>query len=149
MTDAEFHDAIRRVRRWHWLHYLLQALLMLGVVAAMGSQLQPQAARQPQAPSGLALGLLGALVPVVGGILYLVDRRLRPNLRRLAEENLRIYKGRVFLRDSLLGLLGLPFLVSYFLTRGVLELVACGFLLVVLCLVTAPSAKTYQRWLLS
>ncbi|MBC8084541.1 MAG: hypothetical protein H7Z21_15195, partial [Hymenobacter sp.] len=93
--------------------------------------------------------LVGALVPLAGVLLYLVSRYMRPNLRRPAEENLRVYQGRILLRNSLLSLLGLPLLISYVFTRGVAELVACGVLLLVLCVLTAPSAKAYQRWLIS
>ncbi|UPL47892.1 hypothetical protein [Hymenobacter sublimis] len=149
MTDAEFHHAIRRIWRLHWLHYGGQALLMVGVVLAMGKQVGLSTRQAPPSASGPALLLLGALVPVVGLLLYLLARRLRPNLRRRAEENMRIYQARIFLRNSLLGLLGLPFLLAYALSRGALELPAYGFLLLVLAFLTAPSAPAYQRWLLS
>ena len=149
MTDADFHQTIRRIRRRHWLHYPAQALLMGSVVLAAGSRIAAGAAPQPQIASWPALLLLGALVPLVGVFLYVVSRRMKPNLRRPAEENLRIYQGRILLRNSLLSLLGLPLLASHVLTRGVIELVTCGILLLALCSLTAPSAKAYQRWLLS
>ncbi|GGG47773.1 hypothetical protein [Hymenobacter glacieicola] len=149
MTDAEFHHAIRRIWRLHWLHYGGQALLTVGVVLALSSQVGLGTPHASATASGPALLLLGALVPVVGLLLYLLARRLRPNLRRRAEENMRLYQARIFLRNSLLGLLGLPFLVAYALSRGALELPAYGFLLLVLAFLTAPSAKAYQRWLLS
>lgn len=148
MNNADFHKAIRRIRRLHWLHYPVQALVMACVVLGFGSRL-PGAATSGQVAAWPGLVLLGAMVPIVGLLLHSVSRRLRPNLRRLAEDNLRIYKSRIFLRNSLLGLLLLPVLVSYVLTRGQLEIVCCVMLLLVLPILTAPSAKAYQRWLLS
>ena len=121
---------------------------MAGVVLGLGSRIPGSAAAQ-QPAAWPALLLLGAMVPVVGLLLYSVSRRLRPNLRRLAEDNLRIYKSRIFLRNSLLCLLILPLLVSYVLTHCLLEIICCGILLLVLPTFTAPSAKDYQRWLLS
>jgi hypothetical protein len=72
-----------------------------------------------------------------------------PNLRRPAEENLRIYRGRIFLRNSLLNLVGLPMLASYAITHKPFDLVGCGAMLLALSWRMAPDAKTYQRWLLS
>ena len=149
MTDADFHQAIRRIRRRHWLHYPAQALLMSSVALVGGSRTATGPAAQPLLASWPALLLLGALLPLVGVLLYLVSRRMTPNLRRPAEQNLRIYQSRVLLRNSLLSLLGLPLLVSYLLTRNGLELAACGVLLLALGWLTRPSATTYQRWLLS
>ena len=149
MTDADFHRAIRRIRRRHWLHYPVQALLMASGVlagsgrAAVGPTLKPRLATWPA-----LLGLL-ALVPIVGFLLYVVSRYLRPNLRRPAEENLRIYQGRVLLRNSLLGLLALPLLVSYAIGHHLLDLGLGGAMLLALGWQTRPSAQTYQRWLIS
>ena len=148
MTDAVFHRAIGRIRRRHWLHYPVQALLMAGAVlaagrqAAVGPTLEPRLATWP-----MLLGLL-ALVPIVGFLLYIVSRYLRPNLRRAAEENLRIYQGRLLLRNSLLGLLALPLLVSYAVGHNLLDLVFSGAMLLALGWQTRPSAQTYQRWLI-
>ena len=147
MTDADFRRAIGRIRRLHWLHYPVQALLMAGAVLAAGQQaavgptLEPRLATWP-----ILLGLL-ALVPIVGFLLYIVSRYLRPNLRRPAEENLRIYQGRLLLRNSLLGLLALPLLVSYVIGHNLLDLVFGGAMLLALGWQTRPSAQTYQRWL--
>ncbi|SNR62996.1 MULTISPECIES: hypothetical protein [Hymenobacter] len=148
MTNAEFHLAIGRIRRLHWMHFPVQALVMLGVVLGASSQVGVGSGSQTHLASWPALVLLAALVPVVSMLLYIISRRLRPNIRRLAEENMRIYQSRIFLRNSLLSLLGLPLLASYFLTREVLELLACGALLLGMCLATVPTAKEYQRWLL-
>ena len=118
MTDADFHQAIGRIRRRHWLHYPVQALLMVGGIlagssqAAVGPTLEPRLATWP-----VLLGLL-ALLPVIGGLLYIVSRYLRPNLRRPAAENLRIYQSRLLLHNSLLALLALPPLVSYAVGHG-------------------------------
>ena len=149
MTNADFHQAIGRIRRRHWLHYPLQALLMAGGVlagsgqAAVGPTLEPRLTTWPA-----LLGLL-VLLPIVGLLLYGVSRYLRPNLRRPAEENLRIYQSRVLLRNSLLGLLALPLLVSFAIGHGVLDLVMCGATLLTLGWQTRPSAQTYQRWLIT
>jgi hypothetical protein len=149
MTDAEFHRAIGRIRWRHWLHYTAQALLMGTAVlggagrAASGSTLEPRLATWP-----LLLGLL-AVVPLVGLLLYLVSRYLRPNLRRPARLNLRIYQGRQLLHNSLLGLLALPPLGSYAIGHHGLDLVLCGGILMATAWQTRPSAHTYQRWLLS
>ena len=149
MTDADFHRAIGRIRRRHWLHYPVQALLMAGAVlaagrqAAVGPTLEPRLATWP-----MLLGLL-ALVPIVGFLLYIVSRYLRPNLRRPAEENLRIYQGRMLLRNSLLGLLALPLLVSYAIGHWMPDLVMYGVTLLALGWQTRPSAQKYQRWLIT
>lgn len=148
MTDDEFHQAIGRIRRRHWLHYGAQALLMGGAALAAGPRVAVGAAANPRLATWPALLLLGALVPVVGALLYAVSRSLRPNLRRPYAENLRIYQARILLRDSLLGLLGLPLLASYVVTQQATDLAICGGLLLVLGRLTVPSAKTYQRWLL-
>ncbi|QJX45506.1 hypothetical protein HMJ29_00545 [Hymenobacter taeanensis] len=148
MNNADFYQHIQRIRRLHWLHYPVQTLIMAAVVLGLGSQLLGSAISE-RAAAWPGLLLLGAMVPVVGLLLYSVSRRLRPNLRRLAEDNLRIYKSRIFLRNSLLCLLILPLLVSYVLTHGTLEIGCCVILLLVLPSLTAPSAKAYQRWLLS
>ena len=148
MTNTDFHRAIGRIRRRHWLHYPVQALLMAGGVlagsgrAAVGPTLEPRLATWPA-----LLGLF-ALLPVVGLLLYGISRYLRPNLRRPAEENLRLYQGRVLLRNSLLGLLVLPLLISYAIGHQVLDLVMCGVTLLVLGWQTQPSAQKYQRWLI-
>ena len=149
MTDAEFHQAIGRIRWRHWLHYAAQALLMGAVVlggagrAASGGTLEPRLATWP-----LLLGLL-AVVPLVGMLLYLVSRYLRPNLRRPAALNLRIYQGRQLLHNSLMGLLALPPLGSYAIGHHRLDLILCGGILMATAWQTRPSAPTYQRWLLS
>ena len=148
VTDADFHRAIGRIRRRHWLHYPVQALLMAGGVlagghqAAVGPTLEPRLATWPA-----LLGLL-ALIPVVGLLLYIISRYLRPNLRRPAEENLRIYQGRLLLRNSLLGLLAMPLLVSYVIGHNPLDLVFGGAMLIALGWQTRPSAQAYQRWLI-
>lgn len=149
MTDADFHRAIRRIRWRHWLHYAVQALVMGALMLAGSNKVAGGASPQPVLASWPLLLLLGALLPLAGVLLYLISRRLTPNLRRPAEQNLRVYQSRMLLRNSLLSLLGLPLLVSYVFTRSPLELAACGVLLLALCLLTVPSAKTYQRWLLS
>lgn len=149
MTTAEFHLNIRRIRRWHWLQYPVQGLLMGGGLLgasgrmAVGPTLEPALTTWP-----VLLGLL-ALLPVVSGLLFVVSRYLRPNVRRPAEENMRIYQARVLLRNSLLGLLALPLLASYVISHKPLDLVLCGAVLLALGWQTRPSADAYQRWLLA
>lgn len=149
MNNADFHLHIRRIRRRHWLQYPVQGLLMGGGIlgasgrTAVGPTLEPALATWP-----VLLGLL-ALLPVVVGLLYVVARYLRPNVRRPAEENLRIYQGRVLLRNSLLGLLALPLLASYAIGHKPLDLVLCVAVLLALSWQTRPSAETYQRWLVA
>lgn len=148
MTDAEFHRAIRRIRWVHWLHYPLQTLLMGGAVLLAGRRAAEGATLEPRLATWPVLLLLGAVVPLLGVVLYVVYRRLRPNIRRPAEENLRIYLGRLFLRNSLLSLAGLPLVASYAVTHQAFDLVACAGVLVALSWRLAPSAKSYQQWLL-
>lgn len=148
MTDVEFHRAIQRIRRRHWLHYPVQAALMAGAVLAGGGQAAAGPTLEPRLATWPALLLLLALVPVVGLLLFVVFRRMRPNLRRAVEENLRIYQSWILLRNSLLGLLALPLLVSYVIGHGPFDLVICGAMLLALGWQTVPSAQTYQRWLL-
>lgn len=149
MTDAEFHENIRRIGRGHWLHYAAQALLTGGAVLAAGHQAAATLATNPRLATWPALLLLLAVVPLVSVALYGVGRRMRPNLRRPYAENMRIYQSRLLLRNSLLGLLGLPLLVSYLLTQQAIDLVTYAGLLLLLAWQTAPSAPKYQRWLLS
>ena len=149
MNNVDFHLNIRRIWRLHWLQYPVQCLLMGGGIlaasggAAVGQTLEPALATWP-----VFLGLL-ALLPVLGGLLWLVSRYLRPNLRRPAEENLRIYQGRVLLRNSLLGLVVLPLLASFAIGHKPLDLVLCGAVLLTLGWYTQPSAQKYQRWLVA
>lgn len=149
MMDAEFHRAMGRIRWRHWLHYAAQALLMGAVVlggaghAAVGPTLEPRLATWP-----LLLGLL-AVLPLVGLLLYVVSRYLRPNLRRPAALNLRVYQARQLLHNSLLGLLALPPLGAYAIGHHAPDLALCGGILLATAWQTRPSAHTYQRWLMS
>ena len=108
----------------------------------MGTAVEPRLATWP------VLLLLLALVPLAGLALRVVFRYMRPSLRRPAELNLRIYQGRVFLRNSLLGLLVLPPLASYAVSRNPWELLVGAGVLLALSWQLSPSAATYQRWLL-
>ncbi|MET4076309.1 hypothetical protein [Hymenobacter sp. UYCo722] len=149
MNNVDFHLNIRRIRRRHWLQYPVQGLLMGGAVLgasgrmAVGPTLEPALTTWP-----MLLGLL-ALLPIVGGLLYVVSRYLQPNLRRPTEENLRVYQGRVLLRNSLLGLLALPLLASYVISHKPLDLVLCAVVLLTMGWQTQPSAERYQRWLVA
>jgi hypothetical protein len=122
---------------------------MATLVLVAGRRTAGSGAVNPQLATWPALLLLGGLLLLVGVLVYLVSSRIKPNLRRPAAENLRLYKSRVFLRNSLLGLTGLPPLVTYTITKSPIDLIFFGCLLLTLCVVMAPSAKTYQRWLIS
>lgn len=149
MDNSAFQQAIRRLRRQHYLHVAAQAALMAGLVlavsrrAAAGSSENPQLATWP-----LLLGML-ALLGIVSVLVHFVSSYIKPNLRRPAAENLRLYQGRVFLRDSLLGLAGLPPLAAYVLHGEWWNLAFFGLVLLVPCVVAAPSARAYQRWLVA
>ena len=149
MTDADFHRAIGRIRRRHWLHYPVQALLMAGAVLAGNGRTAVGPTPEPRLATWPALLWLLVLLPVVGFLLYAVSRFLRPDLRRPAAENLRIYQARVVLRNSLLGLLALPPLASYLVGNHPFDLVFGGVVLVALAWQTRPTAQTYQRWLVT
>ncbi|MBC6605249.1 hypothetical protein H8B13_00300 [Hymenobacter sp. BT188] len=148
MADPTYDEAIRRIRRMHWLHYSIQAAVMAALVLAASRRTAGSGAVNPQLATWPALLLLGGLLLLVGVLVYLVSSQIKPNLRRPAVENLRLYKSRVFLRNSLLGLAGLPPLITYTITRSPIDLLFFGCLLLTLCVVMAPSAKTYQRWLI-
>lgn len=149
MTDAEYQLNIQRFRRAHWLHYGAQAVLVgLAALAghgriASGHAIDPQLATWP-----MLLGLAVAL-PLLGIVLYGVCQSIKPNLRRPYLENMRIYQSRLVVRNSLLGLLGLPLLAAYLLSHQGLVLVAYAGLLLLLGRQLAPTAATYQRWLLT
>jgi hypothetical protein len=149
MTDAEFHSNIRRIWRGHWWHYPIQALITGGPILAIGSRTAGATATNPRFATWPALLLLAALVPLVSVAVYGINKRLQPNLRRPYEANMRIYQGRIMLRNSLLGLLGLPLLASYLLTHEAIDLVTYAAVLLLLAWQTAPTAQKYQRWLLS
>lgn len=121
----------------------MAALVLVAVRRTAGS-----GAVNPRLATWPALLLLGGLLLLVGVLVYLVSSQIKPNLLRPEAENLRLYKGRIFLRNSLLGLTALPPLVTYTITRSPLELIFFGGLLLTLSVVLAPSAKTYQRWLI-
>lgn len=148
MAAPTYDEAIRRIRRLHWLHYPVQALLMATTVLAAGRRTAGAGDVNPRLATWPALLLLGGILVLVGVLVYLVSSQIKPNLRRPEAENLRLYKSRVFLRNSLLGLTGLPPLLTYTITRSPIDLVFFGALLLTLCVVMAPSAKTYQRWLI-
>lgn len=149
MDDHAYHQAIRRIRRWHFLHYPAQAALMAALVLAAGRRAAPGHAAEPQLATWPALFGVVALLAVVSVLVSFVSSYIKPNLRRPAAENLRLYQGRVFLRDSLLALAGLPPLAAHALHAEALNLLCFAVLLFTLCWLTAPSARTYQRWLIS
>ena len=147
MTDADFHQAIGRIRRRHWLHYPAQGLLMAAGVLAGSRQAAVGLTSEPRLATWPALLMLLVLLLVVGFLLYITSRYLRPNLRRPAAENLRIYQSRLLLHNSLLALLALPPLVSYAVGNGWPYLFFSGAALLAMAWQTRPSAQTYQRWL--
>jgi len=149
MTDAEYNRNILRFRRAHWLHYGAQALLMGSAGLATRHGVAGPAAVNPRLATWPALLALAVVVPLLSVVLYAVCQSIRPNLRRPYAENMRIYLSRLVVRNSLLGLLGLPLLAGYLLTHQVAVLAVYAGLLLFVGQRTAPSAKTYQRWLLT
>jgi len=93
--------------------------------------------------------VLAVALPLLSVVLYAVCQSIKPNVQRPYAENMRIYQSRLVVRNSLLGLLGPPLIAAYLLTHHVLALVVYGGLLLFLSRQTAPTAKTYQRWLLT
>ncbi|MDJ0363986.1 hypothetical protein QMK33_02390 [Hymenobacter sp. H14-R3] len=149
MTDAEYNLAIQRFRRSHWLHFGVQGLLMSGAALAGKGKLTTAVAGNSWLitwPIWVALTL--ALL-LLGMVLYTVCRRIRPNLRRPYAENMRIYQSRLVVRNSLVGLSSLPLLAANLFTHQGVILVAYVGLLLLLGWRLVPSARTYQRWLLS
>lgn len=148
MTDAEYHFNILRFRRRHWLHYAAQGLLMGSAVLAVRPHMAGPGEDTPQlATWPLLLAVLAAL-PVISFVLYAVCRAIQPNVRRPYAENMRLYQSRLVVRNSLLALLGLPLLTMYLLHSQPLYLAAYAALLLALAWQTAPTARTYQHWLL-
>lgn len=138
-------NAIQRVRVVHFAQFPVQAALMALLAFSTGHRLRPTGAAETSAPAILALALL---LLIVGGCVYLVSKRIRPNLRRPEEQNRRLYLSGIILRNSFLGLLGLPPLMLYHLNGHWPDLVFFGVLLLILCLLTTPSEPKYRRWLL-
>jgi len=149
MTNEEYLLNIQRFRRAHWLHYAAQSLLLGGAVLLGQGRLAPVQAVNPALATWPVLLLLAVALPLLGVVLYAVCQRIKPNLRRPYAENMRIYQSWLVVRNSLLGLLGLPFIATYLLTHYALALVVYGGLLLFLGRRTAPTAATYQRWLLT
>ncbi|MVN77137.1 hypothetical protein GO988_12445 [Hymenobacter sp. HMF4947] len=149
MTDEEYHQNMQRFRRRHWLHFGVQGGLLGGAALAGHHQPVALAAIDSRLATWPVLLALLVAVPLVSIVLYAVCQSIKPNLRRPYAENMRIYQSRLVVRNSLLGLLGLPLLAVYILTHHAGALVAYGALLLLLSRQTVPSAKTYQRWLLS
>ena len=121
---------------------------MATLVLGAGRRTANSQAVNPALATWPALLLLGGILVLVGVLVYLVSSQIKPNLRRPEAENLRLYKSRIFLRNSLLGLIGLPPLLTYTVTKSPVDLVFSACLLLTLCVVMAPSARTYQRWLI-
>lgn len=138
-------NAIQRVRVIHFMQFPVQAALMALLALSTRHRLPPPVAIETSAPVLLALSLL---LLIVGACVYLVSKRIRPNLRRPEEQNRRLYLSGVILRNSFLGLLGLPPLMLYHLNGHWPDLLFFGVLLLVLCLLTAPTEPKYRRWLL-
>jgi len=148
MTDAEYLLNIQRFRRAHWLHYAGQVLLAAGAGLVGRGQIASRHAVNPQLATWPALLSLAVVLPLLSVVLYGVCQSIRPNLRRPYAENMRLYQSRLVVRNSLLGLLGLPLLAAYLLTHHAAILVAYAGLLVLLSQATVPTAQKYQRWLL-
>ena len=149
MDEQAFSRAIGHLRRQHFLHYALQAALMAGLVLAAGRRLAGNGTENPKLATWPLLLAMLALLAIVGVLVQFVSGYIKPNPQRPAAENLRLYQGRVFLRDSLLGLAALPPLAAYALGGGGWNPVFFAVLVLVPCVVTAPSGAAYRRWLVS
>ncbi len=149
MTDAEYQTEIQRFRRRHWLHFAGQGLLMGLLALPLRGRVAGPVAINPALATWPALLLAGVLLPLLSAVLYSVCQRIRPNLRRPYAENMRLYQSRLVVRNSLLALLSLPLLSAYLLTQQAGYLATYVGLLLLLGWQTAPTAKIYQRWLLS
>lgn len=149
MTDAEYHFNIQRFRRRHWLHYVVQGLLMGAALLAVRPSLAGPGEDTPRLATGTNMLVLLAAIPLMSLLLYGVCWAIRPNVRRPYAENMRLYQSRLVVRNSLLALLGLPLLAAYLLQPQLLYLAAYAALLLALAWQTAPTARTYQHWLLS
>lgn len=142
---------IRLTQSLHLAQYLLQSLLMAGVVlwAQPGLQRIPG----PTSGSAPALGpyalLAFLLVLMVGSSLYTLSRYLRPELRRPIRENRRVFRSRQLLHNSLLDLLALPPLLLYAASADAVYLLCFGGLSAGLAAFSWPTQRSYQRWLLS
>ncbi len=148
MDNPAFQQAIRRLRWQHWLHYPVQGLVMAGVVLLAGPRTAVGPTLEPRLATWPVLLLLVALLLLAGLVLAAFYRRMQPNLRRSPQGNMRFYQARIFLRNSLLALVPLPLLGSYVLTHQPFDLAIAGAMLVALGWRLAPTAATYQRWLL-
>jgi hypothetical protein len=138
--------AIRRIQLIHAIHYLMQALLMAGLVLSTERGIRAAGPAPSFTPYIILTVLL--LIPITVG-LYSVARYMRPNLRRPIAENQRVYTGRVVLRNSVLGLLSLPPLLFYRASHNWTDLLLFVLLLIGLCALTWPTARRYQRWLIT
>lgn len=149
MENPAFAAAIRRIRRLHYLHYPVQGVLMAVLVLAAGRHAARGGTENPQLATWPMLFWVLALLAVVGVLVSFISSYIKPNLRRPAAENLRLYQGRIFLRNSLLGLACLPPLAAHALTGDGWNLLFFACLLLAPCLVTAPTARSYQKWLIA
>lgn len=138
---------IRLTQLLHLAQYLLQGLLMAGVVGWMMPGI-PGPAGQPPTLWPYAL-LAFLLILMVGSSLYTISRYLRPELRRPIRENRRVYRSRQLLRNSLLELLALPPLLLFAAGRQPEHLLYYGLLTLSLAVLSWPTQRRYQRWLLS
>ncbi len=60
MADPTYDEAIRRIRRMHWLHYPIQAAVMAAFVLAASRRTAGSGTVNPQLATWPALLLLGA-----------------------------------------------------------------------------------------
>jgi len=133
------------VQKVHFAQFPIQAALMLLLAFSTGHRLSTVASAPAPTTTILTLSLL---LLVVGACVYLVSKRIRPNLRRPEEQNRRLYMSGIILRNSFLGILGLPPLMIYHTSGDWLDLLFFGLLLLALCLLTVPTEQKYRRWLL-
>lgn len=139
-------EPIRLTQIIHVVQYLLQAVLMGALVLWSGRGLSSPG---PAPSLGPYIMLAALLVVMVGSSLYTLSRYLRPNLRRPISENQRVFRSRLILHNSLLGLLALPPLLLYQDSRDLADLFYYGLFFIGLAVLKWPTVRGYQRWLIS
>jgi hypothetical protein len=121
---------------------------MAGVVLWSGRGMA-SGALGPSPSLGPYVMMAALLVIMVSSSLYTLSRYLRPDLRRPIRENRRVYRSRLILHNSLLGLLALPPLLLFQATADPINLFYYSLMIIGLTALSWPSARAYQRWLLS
>jgi hypothetical protein len=140
---------IRLTQLLHVAQYVLQAALMAGLVLWAGGGLQRAGATGPPPALGPYALLAFLLILMVSSSLYTLSRYIRADLHRPIRENRRVYRSRLILHNSLLGLLALPPLLLFQASGDATHLFYFGLMLWGLATLSWPTQRRYQRWLLA